>query len=113
MDQLKGSLVIGTQSAVSFSWVVDAHADYKPPQRRCRNMHGMSAAFLCGEHGAGLPLGVSRAKRRCDQLELFGVRSSGPTLRTICCAAAESALPIGQIDAFRRWRLDPPSASKR
>ncbi len=56
---------------------LDAHADYNTPATTLSgNMHGMSAAFLCGEPGLDGLLGDEpRASIGPDQLELFGVRS--------------------------------------
>lgn len=56
---------------------LDAHADYNTPGTTISgNMHGMSAAFLCGEPGLdGLLGGTPRASIKPDQLELFGTRS--------------------------------------
>src|ERR1700733_9605364 len=56
---------------------LDAHTDYNPPATTITgNMHGMSAAFLCGEPGLdGLLGGEPRASIGPDQLECFGARS--------------------------------------
>src|SRR6476620_3628173 len=56
---------------------LDAHADYNTPSTTLTgNMHGMSAAFLCGEPGLDGLLGdAPRASIGPDQLELFGTRS--------------------------------------
>ncbi len=56
---------------------LDAHADYNTPSTTLTaNMHGMSAAFLCGEPGLDRLLGDEpRASIKPDQLDLFGVRS--------------------------------------
>ena len=56
---------------------LDAHADYNTPATTLSaNMHGMSAAFLCGEDGLDGLLGQEpRASIDPDQLELFGTRS--------------------------------------
>jgi arginase len=56
---------------------LDAHADYNTPATTLSgNMHGMSAAFLCGEPGLDSLLGGEpRASIDPDQLELFGTRS--------------------------------------
>ena len=55
---------------------LDAHADYNTPATTITgNMHGMSAAFLCGEPGLDGLLGKEpRASIDPDQIELFGVR---------------------------------------
>ena len=59
---------------------VDAHADYNTPATTITgNMHGMSAAFLCGEPGLDDLLGDQpRASITPDQLDLFGIRSIDP-----------------------------------
>ncbi len=59
---------------------LDAHADYNTPATTVTgNMHGMSAAFLCGEPGLdGLLGGQPRAAITPDQLDLFGIRSIDP-----------------------------------
>jgi arginase len=56
---------------------LDAHADYNTPATTpSGNMHGMSAAFLCGEGGLDGLLGDEpRCPIRPDQLALFGIRS--------------------------------------
>jgi len=50
---------LARRPAVSFFVVwLDAHADYNTPATTLSgNMHGMSAAFLCGEPGLELPFG--------------------------------------------------------
>ena len=59
---------------------LDAHADYNTPGTTLTgNMHGMSAAFLCGEPGLdGLLGNLARASIGPDQLDLFGIRSIDP-----------------------------------
>ena len=59
---------------------VDAHADYNTPQTtETGNMHGMSAAFLCGEGGLDNLLGgAPRASIGPGQLDLLGIRSIDP-----------------------------------
>ncbi len=59
---------------------LDAHADYNTPDTTITgNMHGMSAAFLCGEPGLDNLLGgIMRASIGPDQLDLFGIRSIDP-----------------------------------
>ena len=54
---------------------LDAHADYNTPATTLSaNMHGMSAAFLCGEPGLDGLLGEEpRASIDPDRLELFGI----------------------------------------
>jgi arginase len=59
---------------------LDAHADYNTPATTITgNMHGMSAAFLCGEPGLDHLLGNQpRASITPDRLDLFGIRSIDP-----------------------------------
>ena len=56
---------------------LDAHADYNTPATTLSaNMHGMSAAFLCGEPGLDSLLGNEpRMPLAPERLELFGIRS--------------------------------------
>src|SRR3954447_10056702 len=81
------SLSMGSVNGVARHWHekgrelfllwLDAHADYNTPETTVSaNMHGMSAAFLCGEPGLERLLGDEpRASLDTDRLELFGVRS--------------------------------------
>ena len=81
---------------------LDAHVDYNTPATTLTgNMHGMSAAFLCGEAGFEGFLGDEpRASIRPDQLDLFGIRSidkgEGALLRDRRIAVAD----MRQIDEF-------------
>ena len=79
------SLSMGSVNGVARHWRkgrplfvlwLDAHADYNTPQTtETGNMHGMSAAFLCGEPGLDRLLGKEpRAAIGPDQLDLFGIR---------------------------------------
>src|SRR5436309_789809 len=84
------SLSMGSVNGVARYWQelgrplfvlwLDAHADYNTPATTLTgNMHGMSAAFLCGEPGLDNLLGNQpRASITPDQLDLFGVRSTDP-----------------------------------
>jgi Arginase family len=56
---------------------LDAHADYNTPSTTLTaNMHGMAAAFLCGEGGLDNLLGNEpRAPTSPNRLKLFGTRS--------------------------------------
>jgi arginase len=84
------SLSMGSVNGVARYWQemnrplfvmwLDAHADYNTPATTITgNMHGMSAAFLCGEPGLDQLLGNQvRASITPDQLDLFGVRSIDP-----------------------------------
>ena len=81
------TLSMGSVNAMARHWCqagrelfvlwLDAHADYNTPATtQSGNMHGMSAAFLCGEPGLTQLLGDDpRASIEPDQLELFGIRS--------------------------------------
>ncbi len=81
------SLSMGSVNGVARHWHglgrevfvlwLDAHADYNTPAiTPSGNMHGMSAAFLCGEPGLDDLLGEEpRSSIRPDQLTLFGTRS--------------------------------------
>ena len=81
------SLSMGSVNGVARHWHaqgrdlfvlwLDAHADYNTPATTpTGNMHGMSAAFLCGEPGLDDLLGdETRCPIARDQLQLFGVRS--------------------------------------
>ncbi|MGH6741747.1 MAG: arginase family protein, partial [Bradyrhizobium sp.] len=80
------SLSMGSVNGVARHWRekgrplfvlwLDAHADYNTPATTVTgNMHGMSAAFLCGEPGLDSLLGDQpRFSIGPDQLDLFGIR---------------------------------------
>ena len=84
------SLSMGSVNGVARHWQqqgrplfvlwLDAHADYNTPDTtETGNMHGMSAAFLCGEPGLDGLLGDQpRVSIGPDQLDLFGIRSIDP-----------------------------------
>ncbi|TKW78208.1 MAG: arginase, partial [Bradyrhizobium icense] len=84
------SLSMGSVNGVARYWQeqgrplfvmwLDAHADYNTPATTITgNMHGMSAAFLCGEPGLDQLLGNQvRASITPDRLDLFGIRSIDP-----------------------------------
>ena len=81
---------------------LDAHADYNTPATTLSgNMHGMSAAFLCGEPGLDGLLGDEpRASIDPDQLELFGVRSIDKLEKDLLRARRISVADMRQIDEF-------------
>jgi len=81
---------------------LDAHADYNTPATTLSgNMHGMSAAFLCGEPGLdGLLGGEPRASIGSDQLELFGVRSIDGPERDLLRKRRIDVADMRQIDEF-------------
>ncbi len=81
---------------------LDAHADYNTPATTLSgNMHGMSAAFLCGEPGLdGLLADEPRASIGADQLELFGVRSVDKLEKELLRDRRVSVADMRQIDEF-------------
>jgi len=81
---------------------LDAHADYNTPATTLSgNMHGMSAAFLCGEPGLDGLLGEEpRASIDSDQLELFGVRSIDKGEKDLLRNRRVSVADMRQIDEF-------------
>ena len=81
---------------------LDAHADYNTPATTLSgNMHGMSAAFLCGEPGLDGLLGEEpRTSIGPDQLELFGVRSIDKLEKDLLRHRRVSVADMRQIDEF-------------
>jgi arginase len=81
---------------------LDAHADYNTPETTLSaNMHGMSAAFLCGEPGLDGLLGDDpRARLKPDQLELFGIRSIDKLEGNLLRARKISIVDMRAIDEF-------------
>jgi arginase len=81
---------------------LDAHADYNTPATTLSgNMHGMSAAFLCGEPGLDGLLGEEpRAPIDPNQLELFGTRSIDKLERDLLRDRRISVADMRQIDEF-------------
>jgi arginase len=81
---------------------LDAHADFNTPATTLSgNMHGMSAAFLCGEPGLDGLLGDEpRASIGPGQLELFGVRSIDRLEKDLLRARRVSVADMRQIDEF-------------
>jgi arginase len=81
---------------------LDAHADYNTPATTVSgNMHGMSAAFLCGEPGLDRLLGEEpRASIDPDQLELFGIRSIDKLEKQLLQKRGISVADMRQIDEF-------------
>jgi arginase len=81
---------------------LDAHADYNTPATTpSGNMHGMSAAFLCGEPGLDQLLGEEpRASIKPDQLELFGMRSIDRLEKDLLRDRRISLADMRQIDEF-------------
>jgi arginase len=81
---------------------VDAHADYNTPATtETGNMHGMSAAFLCGEPGLDGLLGDQpRASISPDRLDLFGIRSIDPLEKKLVSDRPVTVADMRAIDEF-------------
>jgi arginase len=106
------SLSMGSVNGVARHWQeagrdlfvlwLDAHADYNTPETTLSaNMHGMSAAFLCGETGLDGLLGDEpRARLNPDQLELFGVRSIDKPEKDLLRLRRVSMVDMRAIDEF-------------
>jgi len=106
------TLAMGSVNAMARYWQergrrlfvlwLDAHADYNTPQTTITaNMHGMSAAFLCGEPGLEGLLGEEpRVSISADRLELFGIRSIDRLENDLLCDRRISVADMRQIDEF-------------
>ena len=81
---------------------LDAHADYNTPATTITgNMHGMSAAFLCGEEGLDGLLGHEpRAPIDSSRLELFGTRSIDKLEKDLVKLRRVSVADMRKIDEF-------------
>ena len=81
---------------------LDAHADYNTPETTITaNMHGMSAAFLCGEPGLDGLLGDDpRAPIDPDRLDLFGARSIDKLEKELMRTRRIRVVDMRQIDEF-------------
>jgi arginase len=81
---------------------LDAHADYNTPATTVTgNMHGMSAAFLCGEPGLDSLLGDQlRVSIGPDQLDLFGTRSIDPLEAKLVRDRGIAVADMRAIDEF-------------
>jgi arginase len=106
------SLSMGSVNGVARHWQrqgrplfvlwLDAHADYNTPGTTITgNMHGMSAAFLCGEPGLDNLLGgIMRASIGPDQLDLFGIRSIDPLEKQLVRERRVAIADMRAIDEF-------------
>ena len=85
-----------------FALWLDAHADYNTPATTVTgNMHGMSAAFLCGEPGLDGLLGdLPRVSISPDRLDLFGTRSVDPLERKLVRDRRIAVADMRAIDEF-------------
>ena len=81
---------------------LDAHADYNTPATTLSgNMHGMAAAFLCGEPGLDGLLGEQpRSPIEPDRLELFGTRSIDKLEGDLLRSRRISVADMRQMDEF-------------
>ena len=106
------SLSMGSATAMARHWQelgrklfvlwLDAHADYNTPATTLTaNMHGMAAAFLCGEDGLDGLLGEEvRSPIAPDQLELFGIRSIDKLEKELLRTRRVSIVDMRAIDEF-------------
>jgi arginase len=106
------SLSMGSVNGVARYWQeqdrplfvlwLDAHADYNTPATTITgNMHGMSAAFLCGEPGLDGLLGDQpRASITPDRLDLFGIRSIDPLEKNLVRERRVAIVDMRAIDEF-------------
>jgi len=106
------SLSMGSVNGVARCWQergrplfllwLDAHADYNTPETTLTgNMHGMSAAFLCGEPGLDHLLGEQpRVPVGSDRLDLFGIRSIDPLERNLIRDRRIAIADMRAIDEF-------------
>ncbi|MGA7074392.1 arginase [Bradyrhizobium sp.] len=90
------------QAKELFVMWLDAHADYNTPATTITgNMHGMSAAFLCGEEGLdGLLGNEPRAPIDSSRLELFGTRSIDKLEKDLVRLRRISVADMRKIDEF-------------
>src|SRR5882724_1809436 len=106
------SLSMGSVNGVARHWQeqgrplfvlwLDAHADYNTPETtETGNMHGMSAAFLCGEPGLeGLLGNQPRVSISPDRLDLFGIRSIDPLEKKLVGERPIAVADMRAIDEF-------------
>lgn len=106
------SLSMGSVNGVARHWReqgrelfvlwLDAHADYNTPATTITgNMHGMSAAFLCGEPGLDQLLGAEpRVSISPGNLDLFGIRSIDKLEKELVRTRNIAVADMRQIDEF-------------
>jgi arginase len=106
------SLSMGSVNAMARHWHevgrelfvlwLDAHADYNTPTTTLSaNMHGMAAAFLCGEGGLDGLLGDEpRAPIDPERLELFGTRSIDRLEKDLLHQRRVGVADMRKIDEF-------------
>ncbi len=80
---------------------LDAHADFNTPETTpSGNLHGMSAALLCGEPGLD---GIVEGARGClapDRLTVFGARSVDRGERELLARRGVDVVDMRRIDEF-------------
>jgi arginase len=81
---------------------LDAHADYNTPlTTMTANMHGMSAAFACGEPGLdGLLSDEPRSAISPAHLDLFGIHSIDPLEKKLVQDRRIAVADMRAIDEF-------------
>jgi arginase len=81
---------------------LDAHADFNTPVTSpSGNMHGMSAAFLCGEAGLDAVIAAEeRAPIDPGHLHIFGIRSIDRAERELLRARGIDVVDMRMIDEF-------------
>lgn len=106
------SLSMGSVNAMARHWRevgrelfvlwLDAHADYNTPSTTLTaNMHGMAAAFLCGERGLdGLLGNEPRESIDPDRLKLFGTRSIDRLEKDLLRVRRVGVADMREIDEF-------------
>jgi len=106
------SLSMGSVNSMEHNWRdvgrelfvlwLDAHADYNTPVTTLSaNMHGMAAAFLCGEGGLDGLLGDEpRTPVDPRRLELFGTRSIDRLEKDLLHERRVSVADMREIDEF-------------
>jgi len=80
---------------------LDAHADFNTPATSpSGNLHGMSAAWLCGEPGLPLADGAPRKTLDPKSLHLFGVRAIDRGERELLHARGVDVVDMRRLDEF-------------
>ena len=80
---------------------LDAHADFNTPATSpSGNLHGMSAAWLCGEPGLPLPHDAPRQTLDPKNLHPFGVRAIDRGERELLHARGVDVVDMRRLDEF-------------
>lgn len=105
------SLSMGSVAGAAAHWRVagrdlfvlwlDAHADFNTPETTpSGNLHGMSAALLCGEPGLEGILDGASGCLRPDRLTVFGARSVDRGERELLARRGVDVVDMRRIDEF-------------